>query len=391
GELAQDRAQPGGAGGHVHFPRAEPGQLLRFLQAQQGLFLGGAVQGHDEATCVASVRLRQVAAAQLDVAQAAIAGGYPGELDLQLLRLHAYFRDRLGQGVLVPPDLVYRHPPQLLARPAQEHGAGWIGVEDLQRVQVDGEHRVGVGLEQLAVPVFRRPRAVAGAQQPVQQAVAQEIEQGRGATDIGGALPGLQAGEGGGVRRQCRQDAVAEQDPQDPDGQVQQRNADRERARGDFRGLHAAPWPGHAGPVELCHRLAPEREAQAYQRAWPFRTQLRRRDAVNGMTAPITGEVWREQGVEPGAIASLLQHPIESALLVLDADGRPVAANPAAQAMALPDAAARYASLLQDLRASLSAGERQAVACSLPGPERRLDGWLRGVRGPDGGTIAYTL
>ena len=95
--------------------------------------------------------------------------------------------------------------------------------------------------------------------------------------------------------------------------------------------------------------------------------------------------------MDSGAIASLLQHPIESALLVLDAEGRPIAANPAAQAMALPDAAARYAPLLQDLRASLAAGERQAVACSLPGPDRRLDGWLRAVRGPDGKAIAYTL
>src|SRR5690606_11124622 len=59
--------------------------------------------------------------------------------------------------------------------------------------------------------------------------------------------------------------------------------------------------------------------------------------------------------------------------------------------MALPDAAARYSFLLQDLRASIAAGERQAVACSLPGPDRRLDGWLRGVRGADGSPVAYTL
>lgn len=95
--------------------------------------------------------------------------------------------------------------------------------------------------------------------------------------------------------------------------------------------------------------------------------------------------------MDPGAIASLLQHPIDSALLVLDAEGRPLAANPAAQAMALPDAAARYATLLQDLRASLAADQRQAVACSLPGQDRRLDGWLRGVRGADGEPVAYTL
>ncbi|MBD9368331.1 EAL domain-containing protein [Xanthomonas sp. XNM01] len=95
--------------------------------------------------------------------------------------------------------------------------------------------------------------------------------------------------------------------------------------------------------------------------------------------------------MDPGAIASLLQHPINSALLVLDADGHALAANPAAQALALPQAVALYAPLLQDLRRGLDSEARNAVACSLPGPGRRLDGWLRAVRAPDGGVLAYTL
>lgn len=97
------------------------------------------------------------------------------------------------------------------------------------------------------------------------------------------------------------------------------------------------------------------------------------------------------QGVDAGAIASLMQHPINSALLVLDEEGQVLAANPAAQALALPEAAARYAPLLQDLRLALAGNQQQAVACSLPGLERRLDGWLRAVRAPEGGVLAYTL
>lgn len=95
--------------------------------------------------------------------------------------------------------------------------------------------------------------------------------------------------------------------------------------------------------------------------------------------------------MDAGAIASLMQHPIDSALLVLDRDGMPLAANPAAQALGLQHAAARYAPMLHDLRQILAADGLQAVACSLPGPQRRLDGWLRAVRAPEGGVLAYTL
>src|SRR5690606_2483608 len=167
--------------------------------------------------------------------------------------------------------------------------------------------------------------------------------------------------------------------------------AARARVRGPWPPPRPAAAPAARPRRAVTSLSAPEQEAQAYQRGSARRPQFPGRNAANGMTPRIARGSLEKQGVDPGAIASLLQHPIDSALLVLDAEGHPIAANPAAQAMALPDATARYATLLQDLRASLAAGERQAVACSVPGADRRLDGWLRGVRGEDGEPIAYTL
>src|SRR5690606_31137244 len=71
-------------------------------------------------------------------------------------------------------------------------------------------------------------------------------------------------------------------------------------------------------------------------------------------------------GVDAGAIASLMQHPINSALLVLDQDGRVLAANPCAQALGLPQAVLRFGPLLQDLRQLLVDGSQNTVPCSLP-------------------------
>jgi len=95
--------------------------------------------------------------------------------------------------------------------------------------------------------------------------------------------------------------------------------------------------------------------------------------------------------VDQGVIASLLQHPLTSAVVLLDAEGRPLAANRAAQALELPRTVEAYAELMRDVRERLLNGESM-LACALPGTAgRRLDGWLRAVRDDAGALLAYTL
>nr|WP_241093448.1 bifunctional diguanylate cyclase/phosphodiesterase [Xanthomonas sp.] len=87
----------------------------------------------------------------------------------------------------------------------------------------------------------------------------------------------------------------------------------------------------------------------------------------------------------------MLQHPLTSALVLLDAEGRPLAANRAAQALELPRTVEAYADLLRDVRERLH-GDQHMLACALPGTAgRRLDGWLRAVHDDAGALLAYTL
>ncbi|CTP86349.1 sensor domain-containing protein [Xanthomonas graminis] len=95
--------------------------------------------------------------------------------------------------------------------------------------------------------------------------------------------------------------------------------------------------------------------------------------------------------MDQGVIASLLQHPLTSAVVLLDAEGRPLAANRAAQALELPRTVEAYAELMHDVRERLC-GDESMLACALPGTAgRRLDGWLRAVRDDAGALLAYTL
>ena len=93
--------------------------------------------------------------------------------------------------------------------------------------------------------------------------------------------------------------------------------------------------------------------------------------------------------MDQGVIASLLQQPLDSALLILDGTGRPLAANPRARSLGLPATLAAYAALLEGARAqAVAAG---MVACALPlGDGAQCEGWLRAVQDEDGRVLAYT-
>ncbi len=94
--------------------------------------------------------------------------------------------------------------------------------------------------------------------------------------------------------------------------------------------------------------------------------------------------------MDPGVIASLLQHPLTSAVVVLDPHGRPLAANAAAQSLGLPATLALYVEQLADNRERLRR-EGGMVACVLPSGSGQWDGWLRAVRDEHDALIAFTL
>nr|WP_269450950.1 bifunctional diguanylate cyclase/phosphodiesterase [Stenotrophomonas sp. MMGLT7] len=87
----------------------------------------------------------------------------------------------------------------------------------------------------------------------------------------------------------------------------------------------------------------------------------------------------------------MLQHPLNSALAVLDAAGRPLAANRAAQAMGLATTLQAYQDLLAPMRESLARGGGQAP-CVLPGgEEQRIEASLRAVQDAQGHLLAFTV
>ncbi|MFL7980191.1 histidine kinase, partial [Xanthomonas vasicola] len=95
--------------------------------------------------------------------------------------------------------------------------------------------------------------------------------------------------------------------------------------------------------------------------------------------------------MDSGVIASMLQHPLTSAVVLLDAHGQPLAANRVAQSLGLPATLGAYADVLESSRAQLADSGGMAP-CVLPGPVGgRLEGWLRAVCDEQGQIMAFTL
>lgn len=95
--------------------------------------------------------------------------------------------------------------------------------------------------------------------------------------------------------------------------------------------------------------------------------------------------------MDSGLIASLLQHPLRSAVVVLDADGSPLAANRVAKSLGLPRTLAAYAKLLSAQREQVIQ-HGGASPCTLPGLNGlHLSGWLRAVHDENHELLAFTL
>ncbi|WP_180323424.1 sensor domain-containing protein, partial [Xanthomonas perforans] len=95
--------------------------------------------------------------------------------------------------------------------------------------------------------------------------------------------------------------------------------------------------------------------------------------------------------MDSGVIASMLQHPLTSAVVLLDAHGQPLAANRVAQSLGLPATLGAYADVLESSRAQLAESGGMAP-CVLPGTGGgRLEGWLRAVCDEHGQIMAFTL
>lgn len=71
--------------------------------------------------------------------------------------------------------------------------------------------------------------------------------------------------------------------------------------------------------------------------------------------------------MDSGVIASMLQHPLTSAVVLLDAHGQPLAANRVAQSLGLPATLGAYVEVLESSRAQV-ASSGGMTACVLPGP-----------------------
>ena len=91
--------------------------------------------------------------------------------------------------------------------------------------------------------------------------------------------------------------------------------------------------------------------------------------------------------MDRGLIASLLRHPLNAAVVLLDREGQPLAANGEARALDLPAILSRYGAQLAGARQQVVL--QQLVASPVPGEGSNLEGWLSAVHAPDGGVLGY--
>ena len=96
----------------------------------------------------------------------------------------------------------------------------------------------------------------------------------------------------------------------------------------------------------------------------------------------------REQyRVDQGVIAGMLSHPLAGAIVLLDPEGRPLAANAAARGNGLQRSLATHRQALASVRQL--AREQGMQACAIPGVEGVLQGFLSAIHSPDGALAAY--
>ncbi|WP_313319415.1 EAL domain-containing protein [Stenotrophomonas sp.] len=91
--------------------------------------------------------------------------------------------------------------------------------------------------------------------------------------------------------------------------------------------------------------------------------------------------------MDRGLIATLLRHPLSAALVLLDPEGQPLAANGQARELGLPATLSRYSAQLAGSR--VAAAEQDLVACLLPAGCNCMEGALSALRAPDGNALGY--
>ena len=82
--------------------------------------------------------------------------------------------------------------------------------------------------------------------------------------------------------------------------------------------------------------------------------------------------------MDQGVIASMMSHPLEGAIVLLDPEGHPLAANATARTLDLPRGLQLHRLALLGLRDRVA--DQGLLPCSVPVGEQRMDGFLSAAR-----------